>query len=128
MGTLAETRAENPKVKELAAQIKAEQSPEILQMKAWLKASGSSMNMGHDMGMNGMLSDVGMAELRNATGLEFDALYLKGMIAHHKGAVTMAQVVLNSNNAEVKALAEAIVKTQNEQISYMKELLATLNL
>ena len=122
MGTLAETRASNPKVKELAAQIKSEQAPEILQMKAWLTASGSGMDMGHEMGMNGMLSEAEMTALANAKGFKFDVLYLDGMISHHEGAIAMAKDVLDSKNSEVKKLAEQIVKTQTEQISYIKEL------
>jgi uncharacterized protein (DUF305 family) len=38
----------------------------------------------------------------------------------------MAQMVLGSNNAEAKALGQSIVKSQTEQISYLKELLAQL--
>jgi uncharacterized protein (DUF305 family) len=45
------------------------------------------------------------------------------MIAHHEGAIEMAQMVLGSNNAEAKALGQSIVKSQTEQISYLKELL-----
>lgn len=127
MGTLAETRASNPKVKELAAQIKGEQAPEILQMKAWLKATGSDMDMGHDMGMNGMLSNEDMNQLSKATGSAFDVFYLQGMISHHEGAIAMAKDVLNSKNAEVKKLAELIVKTQTEQIAYIKKLQQTLS-
>lgn len=126
MGTLAETRAKDPKVKALAAQIKSEQAPEILQMKSWLEASGSSMNMGHDMGMNGMLTDSELLELNNSTGSVFDQLFIKGMIGHHEGAIAMAQTVLNSKNKEVKALAQAIVSSQTKQITYLKELLATI--
>jgi len=127
MGTLAETRAKDPKVKELAAQIKSEQAPEILQMKAWLKAAGSEMDMGHDMGMNGMLTDSEIVTLTNSTGFAFDQLYLTGMIAHHEGAIEMAEMVLDSNNAEAKALGQSIVKSQTKQISYLKELLKNLS-
>jgi len=124
MGTLAETRASNPKVKELAAQIKSEQAPEILQMKAWLTASGSGMDMGHDMGMKGMLTDSQLMELTNSTDSVFDQLYLKDMIGHHQGAIEMGQTVLNSKNKEVKALAESIIKSQTEQITILEKILA----
>ena len=123
MGTLAETRALSPEVKKLAAQIKAEQAPEIEQMKGWLKTDGSSMHMDHDMGMGGMLDDAEMTALTNAKGARFDRLYLEGMIQHHKGAVHMTQMVIDSNNAEVNTLAHAIVKLQTEQIAYMESLL-----
>lgn len=124
MGTLAETRASSPDVKALAATIKAEQAPEITQMKTWLTIAGSSTEMGHDMGMGGMLSDDEFKALENATGTEFDKLFLEGMIAHHEGAIDMAQMIVDSNNTEAKALAAAIISSQTEQIEYMRGLLA----
>jgi uncharacterized protein (DUF305 family) len=126
MGTLAETRATNEEVKAIAAQIKAEQAPEIAQMKKWLTDPAASSHMGHDMGMGGMLSDDEMTALENATGVEFDRLFVKGMIAHHEGAIEMAEMVLNSKNAEAKALGEAIVSSQTAQIVTLKQLLAKL--
>jgi uncharacterized protein (DUF305 family) len=126
MGTLAETRATNEEVKAIAAQIKAEQAPEIAQMQKWLTDPAASSHMGHDMGMGGMLSDDEMTALENATGVEFDRLFVKGMIAHHEGAIEMAQMVLNSKNAEAKALGEAIVSSQTAQIVTLKQLLAKL--
>ena len=127
MGTLAEARTNDPSVRALAAQIKSEQVPEIIQMKSWLSESDSNMNMGHEMGMNGMLSDAEMAELTNSSGTAFDVLYLAGMIAHHQGAISMAQTVVNSENAEVKALAEAIISSQTKQITELQNLLAAVS-
>ena len=124
MGTLAETRASSPEVKALAAQIKAEQAPEISQMEGWLTASGASKDMGHDMAMGGMLSADEFKALENATSAEFDKLFLEGMIAHHEGAIDMTQMIVDSNNAEAKALGQAIISSQTEQIEYMRGLLA----
>lgn len=122
MGTLAETRALSPEVKKLAAQIKAEQAPEIVQMQGWLKAANVNTGMGHSMEM-GMLSDEQMQELTDATGAEFDKIYLQGMIAHHQGAIQMAKMIENSKNAEVAKLGKAIIDSQTKQISYMESLL-----
>ncbi|MBT9257132.1 DUF305 domain-containing protein [Phycicoccus sp. MAQZ13P-2] len=62
-------------------------------------------------------------ECRTATGINFDRRWLTMMIAHHQGALTMAQGVLSSTkNAEVRALAEAITKPQQE-IATMRRLL-----
>jgi uncharacterized protein (DUF305 family) len=124
MGTLAETRASDPAVKELAAKIKAEQAPEIAQMSAWLADANSSSGMDHNMAMGGMLSDSEMAALTDAEGAAFDKLFLTAMIEHHKGAIQMAQMIIDSNNAEAAALAKAITSSQTEQIAYMEELLA----
>jgi uncharacterized protein (DUF305 family) len=126
MGTLAETRATNPEVKAIAAQIKAEQAPEIEQMKKWLTDPATSSHMGHSMGMDGMLSEAEMTTLENATGAEFDRLFVQGMIAHHEGAIEMAQMILNSKNAEAKALGEAIVSSQTAEVVILKQLLAKL--
>jgi len=126
MGTLAETRAQNPEVRALAAQSKSEQIPEILQMQGWLKSAGVGMNMGHDMGMNGMLSAADMVGLEKSQGISFDRLFAQAMIAHHKGAINMAQIVTNSNNPDVKTLAESIVSSQTKQIVELSSILENL--
>lgn len=126
MSTLAETRTTNPELLTLAKQIKDAQAPEIEQMTAWINGEGASMDMGHDMGMGGMLSDEDMAALSNATGADFDRLYLTGMIAHHEGAIHMAHMITDSNNAEARKLGEAIVTSQTAEIAKMKEMLAGL--
>lgn len=124
MSTLAETRSTNPEILALAVQIKDAQAPEIKQMTAWLESAGAGMDMGHDMGMGGMLTDEQMTALSNASGAEFDKLYLQGMIAHHEGAIQMAQMIVGSNNAEAKELAAAIISSQSAEIEKMKTLLA----
>jgi uncharacterized protein (DUF305 family) len=126
MGTLAETRASDSEVKALAAQIKSEQTPEIEQMKSWLDKAGAGMNMGHDMGMGGMLSATEMTSLKAATGKEFDRLYVQGMIGHHEGAIAMANMVIDSSNSEVQALGKAIIDSQTKQIETLKTILKRL--
>lgn len=126
MSTLAETRTTNPEVLALAKQIKDAQAPEIEQMTAWIDAAGAGMEMSHDMGMGGMLSDEQMTALDNAQGAEFDKLYLEGMIAHHEGAIEMAQMITGSTNAEAKELGGNIVTSQTAEIEKMKQMLAAL--
>ena len=54
-----------------------------------------------------------------------DVDFIKGMIAHHKGAVEMAQIVLeHGSDPEVKKLAEDIIKAQEGEIKWMEEWLA----
>jgi uncharacterized protein (DUF305 family) len=128
MGVLAPSRAQRAEVLELAAEISAEQLPEIAQMQSWLLAAGASESMGHDMGqhgmgMGGMLSDAEMTALAEATGADFDRKFLEAMIKHHEGAIAMAQMIVDSSNPEVKAFADSMVRSQTEQIEYMKALL-----
>jgi len=124
MSDLALERSRDPEILALAQQIKDAQSPEIEQMTGWLESAGAGMTMDHDMGMDGMLSDAEMETLRSATGTEFDRLYLEGMIQHHEGAISMAGMIVESENAEARALADAIITSQTAEIATMEALLA----
>lgn len=119
MSKLALATSKDSEVLQLAEQIKSAQGPEIEQMKSW-GASGSD-HAGHRIG--GMLSDSEMEELTKATGSEFDRLFLEGMIKHHEGAIEMAQMVLDSDNAEAAKLGKEIVRTQQVEINQMQDLL-----
>lgn len=128
MADLALERETSPEVKALAEKIKGAQDPEIEQMTAWLTAWGASTDTGHGddhSGMPGMMSDADMSALAEAQGATFDEKWLTMMIAHHEGALTMAQQVLGTTtDAEVRTLAEAVVAGQKAEITEMKALLA----
>ena len=130
MATLAETRASSPEIKELAAEIKAAQQPEIDQMTAWLEEWGMPVMSGMDAmgehgghGMSGMLTDEQLQQLANAQGAEFDRLFAEFMILHHEGAIDMAEDVVDSKDPRVAALAQAILTTQAEEIAQMRAFL-----
>lgn len=123
MSNLALKTSSNPDIIVLAKDIKAAQQPEISQMKGWLNKVGAPLDMGHTMGMGGMLTDGEIATLSAATGTAFDRLFLQGMIAHHQGAIHMAQMVIDSGNTEAAALGKAIIDSQTKQITYMQGLL-----
>ena len=119
MSDLALKNSTNPEVLALAQQIKDAQSSEIEQMKSW--GASSMAHMGHMM--DGMLSDEEMSDLAAATGSRFDKFFLEGMIKHHEGAIEMAQMVTDSKNSEVAALAKVIIEAQQREILTMNELL-----
>lgn len=124
MSKFAIEKATDPEIRALAEQIRDAQAPEIELMESWLSETDGWMSMGdRGMGMGGMLSDEEMAALQDASGPEFDRLYLEGMIDHHEGAIWMAQMILDSENPEVKALGEAIVESQTSEIERMREML-----
>lgn len=120
MSELALMNSTNPEVLELAQEIKSAQAPEIDLMASWSGVK-SSTHAGHMM--DGMLSEDELNELREAKGAEFDALFLKGMIKHHEGAIEMAQDVLASENKVVVDLGSSIIAAQKSEIAKMKELL-----
>ncbi|QXC60586.1 DUF305 domain-containing protein [Aquihabitans sp. G128] len=128
MATLAETRADSAEVKGLAAKIKGAQDPEIKQMQGYLKdwgqnepsgMGGDSMSMDH-----GMMSDADMTKLEDASGAEFDQMFLTMMIEHHKGAIEQAETELaDGKSAGAKKLAKAIVTAQKAEITTMEDLI-----
>ena len=110
----------------LATQIKGAQDPEISQMKNLLTTWGMPTDMGsmdHSSMMEGMLSLEEMDTLGQLKGAEFDKAWAKGMIAHHEGAIAMANDVLaNGKNSEILALANAVVSGQSTEIETLKPL------
>jgi uncharacterized protein (DUF305 family) len=135
MAELAETRAADPELKALAAQIKAAQAPEIATMTGWLTAWGqpTAAPGGHNMpGMEstpmlGMMTDEQMKSLEAATGPTFDLQFTRMMLAHHEGAVTMAKdEQANGSNQAAKDLAKKIETDQTAEIATLKSILARL--
>lgn len=123
LGEIALNGEASPEVLALAKDIASDQTHEIEHMQAWLTAAGASEHMDHEMAMDGMLTEAELETLKAAKGAEFDRLFLEGMIAHHEGAISMAQDVVDSKNPEVAGLAASIIESQTQQIEYMKELL-----
>ena len=138
MAQLAADRTESAEVKELAADIEAAQAPEIEQLTTWLDAWGAEpaedsmegmdhSDMGGDSdGMSGMMSEEDMTMLEDASGAEFDQMFLEMMVEHHKGAVAMAETeVADGDNADAIAMAENIITTQESEIEQMEQLLGS---
>ena len=120
MSEIALLNTTNPEVLQRAQEIKDAQAPEIELMMSWAGVKVST-HAGHMM--DGMLSNGELDDLREAKGSDFDALFLKGMIKHHEGAIVMAQEVATSANKDVADLSASIVNAQQLEISAMKELL-----
>ncbi len=124
MSNMALKNAASPEVKKLAKEIIAAQGKEISQLKYWLTATKSSMTMGHDMGMGGMLTKNDLIALKKLKGSKFDAAFLKAMIAHHEGALEMVSMLDRTKNSEAKKIATDIRAGQSGEITLMKKLLA----
>lgn len=116
------------RVLNLARQIKDAQAPEIELMRGWLEGWGMPDMMSGGMNHGGgMMSEDDMESLNSANSPELERLFLEQMIAHHEGAIDMAQGVINNGqNADVIALAERIVAAQADEIAVMQELLTTI--
>ncbi|MDJ0401499.1 DUF305 domain-containing protein [Rhodococcus rhodochrous] len=133
----------------LAEQIKAAQGPEIAQLESWLKQwgeptempetgnndmPGMDMDEGMDgmegmegMQMEGMMSEEDMQALSDAQGTDAARLFLEQMIAHHEGAIDMAQTEIEDGQfPDAVEMARTIVDTQQQEIDTMRQLLTTL--
>ena len=121
MSDLALTKSTDSELLALAKDIRDEQAAEIVKMKAWLAGAKAGMDPGHSMGdsMGGMLSDSEFVALKTATGKSFDLLWLKGMTGHHDGAIDMAAMIEDAENAEIKSFGQAIVTAQSAQNKQM---------
>ncbi|MFE6964336.1 DUF305 domain-containing protein [Agromyces sp. NPDC057679] len=75
--------------------------------------------------MPGLATPEQVAELRTLSGVEAEVRFLELMIAHHQGAVDMAEAVLDrSSTGVVVALAQSIVDSQTSEIELMESMLA----
>lgn len=136
MASGAEANASNAQVKDLAKRIQAAQQPEIDKMNGWLTSWGESTvnphataseHAGHGMDMQGMMSGDDMSKLMAAHGGNYDRMFLQMMIVHHKGAIDMANTEKAKGQfPEAKAMADAIVTSQQAEVTEMQELLTRL--
>ena len=114
-------------VKALASQIKNAQDPEIDLMAKWLdewEQPLMDMSVDHSMTMEGMLSVDELGAIGQMNGEEFDQAWIGAMIAHHKGAIEMADTVkAEGESALVQELADAIIQAQKLEIDTLELLL-----
>ncbi|OZF41957.1 DUF305 domain-containing protein [Rhodococcus sp. 14-2470-1b] len=132
MADMANGRTDNPDMLSLASAIASAQQPEMDQMTTWLTEWGQpmpDMDMGDMGGMDhssgsGMMTAQDMDALMAASGPEFDRQWLTMMIAHHTGAIEMANTeIADGSNPDALEMARAIVATQQQEIETMQRLL-----
>ena len=114
-------------IQDLAIRIRDAQDPEIELMKGFLATWGAPVTpedgVDHSTMMEGMLTVEELDELAGLQGPEFDVRWAQAMIAHHKGAVAMAEDVLaDGKNAETRKLAEEIIANQQSEIDELTPL------
>lgn len=139
MAELAEGRAEDPRVLDLAGRIEAAQQPEIDTMTGWLEEWGEPVPEESDGGMStdhgsmgghgstDMGAGMDMGALEGASGPEFDRMFLEMMTEHHRGAVEMAETeIAEGSNPDAIALAQEIADSQTAEIQEMETLLAEI--
>ena len=129
----------DPRIAELAEEIRLGQTREIDTMAGWLRQwdepvpeTGFATGDGHthdsgthgdgeDTDMPGMLSPAAMDRLAAAPDRAFERMWIEMMIAHHEGAVSMAREFQDDGrHAELGALAERIDRAQRAEIGDLR--------
>ena len=138
MAELVSDRTNNQELRDVAGRIDASQVDEIDFMDGWLSDRGeavpettahSAMHMSHVMA--GMASPEDMARLAELEGTEFDRLFLTLMIAHHEGAVTMVEELLEQPGSAYDPVlfqfVNDVTNDQSQEIERMNAMLASLS-
>ncbi len=138
MADLVAERTNNEELNDIAGRIRASQSDEIKFMQDWLASRGEKvpnpehhhhMQMSHEMA--GMASPEDMDKLASLESVEFDRLFLKLMIAHHEGALTMVEDLLDQRGSAYDTalfqFTSDVVSDQTAEIKRMNSMLVGLN-
>lgn len=123
MAKMIDSRTQNAELKTFGAQIIADQSKEIAQMKAWRAKWFAGKPSAMNMEMPGMADSMkmDMAKLSAAKDGDFDLAFVQMMIPHHDGAVEMSKEALaKAQHPEIKTLSNQIIKVQQEEIKMMQ--------
>ncbi len=143
MSGFAPDNGASPSIQILCARIINAQQDEINVMQAWLRDRGLEVpevhiedgrlmvhGPEHAMHMPGMLTPEQLEELRHARGPDYDRLFLKYMIQHHQGAVTMVDQLFATDGAAlddfVFKLASDIQADQNSEVKRMELMLEAM--
>lgn len=132
MADLALKLSKRPEIRKLAESIKRDQTREIDQMRAWYKqwygTNVPSLSAIEDTGMMGMHDRMmGMMNMTEAdlkaleTASNFDKAFIEEMIPHHKMALMMTHMIVDSDRPEMRTLARAIVQAQSTEIEQMRQ-------
>ena len=132
MTDLIASRTSREPMKLLGQRIAVSQADEMNMMRTWLKARGQEVPAEHSHHMPGgmmpgMLTPEQMAELTAATGEAFDKLFLRYMIQHHEGALSMVDDLFKTPGAgqegDINAFAADVDSDQRMEIDRMRALL-----
>lgn len=132
MTALIADRTAREEMKLLGQRIAVSQADEMEMMRTWLRARGQEVPSEHahhtqEGFMPGMLTPAQMAELAAAKGELFDQLFLKYMIQHHSGALTMVDELFKTPGAgqegDINAFAADVDSDQRMEIDRMRAML-----
>lgn len=123
MAQIAQERGQHPEIRQLAADITSSQGSEIQTLEGiYERLYGEPADGQHhgDMGMDESMMGMDMDMDSLETAQPFDREFIDQMIAHHQGAIRMAQAQLqDGKDQEARDLAMAIIDAQTAEIEQM---------
>lgn len=123
---LAQTKAQDPKVRKFAARIVREQTPELQRMQTLATTVALDTGAGAMMADH-RVTDAQLAALRAASGTAFDRMFVTLSIVSEQGAVEMSQPeIAHGQVPGAVALANAINSAPTGEIPQLQALLAEL--
>lgn len=152
LAMIVRDRSDDPDIRLLAYDIATTQAQQAGQLYGWLRtwglsqagsepsmtwmtrsASAAGAHAEHDAAahepgtpMPGLATAEQLEQLRASTGVDAERRFLELMIAHHQGAIEMADAALaRSTNPVVVPFAESVAESQAAEIALMEDLLAT---
>jgi uncharacterized protein (DUF305 family) len=111
------------RIADIARFIVADQQREIGQLNAWLTAWHRTADPTHE---HGMLTPADLTRLRQAPTAQAVPLFLRLMIKHHEGAITMSRSLLDGvdqRNVFIHSVAKHVINEQTAENDAMKALL-----
>jgi uncharacterized protein (DUF305 family) len=134
MAELVADRTNRPEINDVAGRINVSQRDEIDFMRQWLRSRAQrvpsptaydAMHTSHRMA--GMATTQQMADLAEKEGTDFDRMFLRLMITHHEGAVTMVEELLEQpGSAYDPVLFEFTTDVTNDQSAEIERMNALL--
>ena len=139
----AKSHGASPSVQTLCDRIVVSQTDEINLLSRWLATRHEAvphvdpqhmmmpgMMMDSTHVMPGMLTEQQLAQLDSARGTDFDETFLRFMIQHHQGAITMVETLFNSYGAAqddfMYKIASDVFADQTTEIDRMQRMLAAM--
>jgi uncharacterized protein (DUF305 family) len=138
MTELVPERSSRDDVPLFAERIHLSQEDEIRLMEEWLQEhrlevlhldQESGRHGGHatPTDMPGMITEEELAQLREATGEDFDRLFLERMYAHHEGAVLMVEELQAGDQSDEPVLWRLVREIDGDQRIEMDRIVKMLN-
>jgi uncharacterized protein (DUF305 family) len=137
LAMIVRDRSDDPDMRRMAYDMATTQAHQAGQLYGWLAAWGLRQlgsqppmtwmgHTGQGMGalMPGMATPEQMSALSAAAGVEAERVFLRLMIAHHRGALEMSEAVIErSGHPAVLAFARGVLLSQRSEIALMTTLL-----